>query len=164
VTPGSPAGAGAGRGPQRVRVLGDYFHGRVPAGAVYVGRAAPGLPASRYANPFKTGGLIRDPGPGGGPACPYRGPLAPGMHRDGGYGAEVYEVRLVTSRAAAVALFAAYIPAHGGEWPPAHIRRDLGARDLACWCPLPEPCHADVLLAVSNGWEWPGISPGRLGE
>jgi hypothetical protein len=38
--------------PRRVQVEGDLFHGRVPAGAVYVGRAAPGLPASPYANPF----------------------------------------------------------------------------------------------------------------
>ncbi|RSM93786.1 hypothetical protein DMB42_52025 [Nonomuraea sp. WAC 01424] len=36
----------------RVRVEGDLFHGRVPAGAVYVGRSAPGLPTSPYANPF----------------------------------------------------------------------------------------------------------------
>lgn len=41
--------------PQRVRVAGDLFHGRVPAGAVYVGRAAPGLPASPYANPHRVG-------------------------------------------------------------------------------------------------------------
>ena len=39
--------------PRRVRVAGDLFHGRVPPGAVYVGRAAPGLPASRYANPYR---------------------------------------------------------------------------------------------------------------
>lgn len=39
--------------PGRVRVQGDLFHGRVPAGAVYVGRGAPGLPASVYANPFR---------------------------------------------------------------------------------------------------------------
>jgi hypothetical protein len=36
----------------RVRVEGDLFHGRVPAGAVYVGRATPGLRASLYANPY----------------------------------------------------------------------------------------------------------------
>lgn len=35
----------------RVRVQGDLFHGRIPDGAVYVGRAAPGLKASPYANP-----------------------------------------------------------------------------------------------------------------
>jgi hypothetical protein len=30
------------------------------------------------------------------------------------------------------------------------IRRDLGGHDLACWCPLGGPCHADVLLEVAN--------------
>ena len=38
--------------PRRVKVEGDLYHGRVPAGAVYVGRGAPGLPASPFANPF----------------------------------------------------------------------------------------------------------------
>lgn len=26
----------------------------------------------------------------------------------------------------------------------------LRGRDLACWCPLDRPCHADVLLEVAN--------------
>ncbi len=30
------------------------------------------------------------------------------------------------------------------------IRRELGGRDLACWCPPPEPCHIDVLLEIAN--------------
>lgn len=30
------------------------------------------------------------------------------------------------------------------------LRRELGGRDLACWCPLDQPCHADVLLRVAN--------------
>jgi Domain of unknown function (DUF4326) len=30
-------------------------------------------------------------------------------------------------------------------------RRDLAGRDLACWCPLDQDCHADVLLAAVNG-------------
>ena len=44
---------------RRVKVTGDLFHGQVPDGAVYVGRAAPGLRKSPYANPFpvKTYGL-----------------------------------------------------------------------------------------------------------
>ena len=29
-------------------------------------------------------------------------------------------------------------------------RRELRGRDLACYCPLDAPCHADVLLAVAN--------------
>lgn len=28
---------------------------------------------------------------------------------------------------------------------------ELRARDLACWCPLGSPCHADVLLELANG-------------
>ena len=29
-------------------------------------------------------------------------------------------------------------------------RTELRGRDLACYCPLDRPCHADVLLAVAN--------------
>ncbi len=39
--------------------------------------------------------------------------------------------------------------------PPAHpstaeIRAELRGHDLACWCPLDQPCHADVLLEIAN--------------
>ena len=27
---------------------------------------------------------------------------------------------------------------------------DLRGKDLACWCPLDQPCHADVLLELAN--------------
>lgn len=30
------------------------------------------------------------------------------------------------------------------------VRRELAGRDLACWCPLDQPCHADVLLDLAN--------------
>ena len=26
----------------------------------------------------------------------------------------------------------------------------LGGKNLACWCPLGSPCHADVLLRLAN--------------
>lgn len=29
-------------------------------------------------------------------------------------------------------------------------RAELRGRDLACWCPLDQPCHADVLLEYAN--------------
>jgi hypothetical protein len=29
-------------------------------------------------------------------------------------------------------------------------RAELAGRDLACWCPLDGPCHAEVLLEVAN--------------
>lgn len=41
--------------PSRHRVTGDLFHGRVPKGAVYVGRQAVGLRRSPFANPFTIG-------------------------------------------------------------------------------------------------------------
>jgi len=32
---------------------------------------------------------------------------------------------------------------------------ELRAKDLACWCPLDQPCHADVLLEIANRGEKP---------
>lgn len=35
--------------------------------------------------------------------------------------------------------------------PMAHeIREELAGKNLACWCPLDQPCHADVLLEIAN--------------
>lgn len=31
-----------------------------------------------------------------------------------------------------------------------NIRRKLKGKNLACWCPLDQPCHADVLLEIAN--------------
>jgi hypothetical protein len=33
-------------------------------------------------------------------------------------------------------------------WMRTHLR-DIDERDLACWCPLDQPCHADVLLEAA---------------
>ena len=33
----------------------------------------------------------------------------------------------------------------------ADMERELRGKDLACWCPLDQPCHADVLLDLANG-------------
>ena len=30
------------------------------------------------------------------------------------------------------------------------VRQELRGRDLACWCPHDQPCHADVLLLAAN--------------
>jgi len=50
------------------------------------------------------------------------------------------------------------IPVH--KWPkgkiPAQwttvedVKRELRGKDLACWCPLDQPCHADILLEIAN--------------
>jgi hypothetical protein len=31
------------------------------------------------------------------------------------------------------------------------VMRELKGKNLACWCPLDQPCHADVLLKIANG-------------
>ncbi|MCC8364271.1 DUF4326 domain-containing protein [Lysobacter sp. A6] len=31
-----------------------------------------------------------------------------------------------------------------------HVRSQLAGLDLACWCPLDGPCHADVLIDIAN--------------
>jgi hypothetical protein len=45
--------------------------------------------------------------------------------------------------------------AHIGPWENPvtldEVRRHLAGHDLACWCPLDQPCHADVLLDLANG-------------
>jgi len=115
---------------------------RLPPNAVVVSRP------SRWGNMFRIGGLIRDPGYSGGPAHPYDGPLSPGVY-DG------FAIRRVRDRADAVALFTAYIDFHDDEWSPEVIRRELGGKDLACWCPLTEPCHRDPLMRIANE---PGVA------
>jgi hypothetical protein len=32
----------------------------------------------------------------------------------------------------------------------AAIKTELRGKVLACWCPLDQPCHADVLLRIAN--------------
>jgi hypothetical protein len=31
------------------------------------------------------------------------------------------------------------------------IRLELRGVNLVCWCPLDQPCHADVLIKIANG-------------
>lgn len=48
----------------------------------------------------------------------------------------------------AVSLFQTWVEEH-----PEFVRRvksHLVGKNLACWCPLDKPCHADVLLKIAN--------------
>ena len=53
-------------------------------------------------------------------------------------------------RAAAVALYRAWLCEPGQQGLVAAIRAELRGHDLACWCPLDQPCHADALLEVAS--------------
>lgn len=37
----------------------------------------------------------------------------------------------------------------GALWIRAHIE-ELRGKNLACWCSLDQPCHADILLELAN--------------
>ncbi|RVX45743.1 uncharacterized protein DUF4326 [Nonomuraea polychroma] len=108
--------------PRRVKVEGDMYHGRVPEGAIYVGRAAPGLKASPYNSPHS---VRRE----GCRAC----------------GGRVHE------RSEVIELYRVHLREHPELVEQA--RRELAGKDLGCWCPADQPCHADVLLAVVAGEE-----------
>lgn len=62
------------------------------------------------------------------------------------------------AQAKAVALCGQWVrgeidPALSPGVPPARakIRAELGGHNLACWCRLGTPCHADVLIEIANG-------------
>lgn len=149
----------ATRNPQRIQ-LRRTKGWRKPPGAVVVSRP------SKWGNPFALGspsGLVREPAIAH-PEQPweYEGRCsAAGMrhdyhHPDGAI--TVVHVRAMTA-VESVECFRAYVS--GGGWPidwtPRHapsldeIRAELAGRDLACWCPPDQPCHADVLLEIANG-------------
>lgn len=55
------------------------------------------------------------------------------------------------TRAEAIAEFEAMVtmPVIGDEIQR-NIRRELRGKNLACWCKIGTPCHADVLLRIAN--------------
>ena len=123
---------------------------RLPEGAVNVARHSSGW--SKWGNPFRIGHKVICPGRWDTEATPYPGELPVG-HYDGTGTGHAYEIRLVRDRADAVALYIAYYAKMSwcNQSSRDRIRRELGGRDLACWCPIGEPCHGDALLAVANG-------------
>lgn len=62
-----------------------------------------------------------------------------------------FRVGVHGDRAACVAAFEAALLAGALPYDVAEVRARLAGRDLACWCPQGEPCHADVLLHWANG-------------
>jgi hypothetical protein len=107
---------------------------RMPEGAVYVGRP------TDWGNPWSVGdgytATVQ-------PACD------PARNNGRVIGESDAEVSaFVLSPEQAVALYE-------GAWLTDDMRKrardELSGKDLACWCPLDQPCHADVLLEIANG-------------
>lgn len=140
---------------QRKRVKGWHM----PEGAIYVGRP------TRWGNPFRLNtrqGLARVPAVHH-PDKPweFEGRIsADGARHDYFHeGGQVTfcHVRYMTAEET-VECYRALIT--GGGWPidwaPSpkftlgDIKAELAGHDLACWCPLDQACHADVLLKLAN--------------
>ena len=137
---------------------------RKPEGAVAVGRG------TKWGNPFKVGDAqVRMPALNGG-EWEHEGRL----HKTSGqshtffHPAPLGEPMPVTwhrvedaTAEQCVRLFAEWIgvqpashcegPMWGHEEFRSAVRAELAGRDLMCWCPLDQPCHADVLLELANG-------------
>lgn len=121
---------------------------RMPEGAVYVGRP------TKWGNPFRV--VVDEPD--------TFGNLSPLSVIDGTDRRPVQH-HFLTSRHAldyAVSMYrtslrvAQQLPDEAvlaEPWALAIVQAmpEIAGRDLACWCPLDHPCHADVLLELANG-------------
>ncbi|MFI5687850.1 DUF4326 domain-containing protein [Streptomyces sp. NPDC051636] len=116
---------------------------RKPEGAVYVGRG------TRWGNPCTQ---VRMPALDGS-EWEHEGRLG---KTSGQRHAFVHPDKTVTwhlvqdaTREQAVAMYRRWLAGRPSLVEAA--REQLAGRDLMCWCPPDEPCHADVLLAVAAG-------------
>jgi hypothetical protein len=120
--------------PQRVQ-LSRRKGWRKPEGTITVAR--PGY----WGNPFVIGETPRQ----------HR-ERDPDLWEHGGLAA--YDDAHPLTRAEAVAAYGAWVPTAVGRSGLPRIeeaRQELRGHDLACWCPLGGPCHADLLIEIANG-------------
>lgn len=120
---------------------------RMPPNTVSVARPGP------WGNPYRVGGVVRDPINQYNPIAQPDPYMAPPMSQlptsrtrvgiDNSTWTEHYYV--IADAAQAVGLFARYMAFHDDI----DLSR-LRGKNLACWCPLDQPCHADVLLELAN--------------
>ena len=100
---------------------------RMPPGAVKVDRT------TRWGNPFVQGEMSEGARLGNPVAAELCGLLV----RDRAHAVELFRQWIVSASDVALA-WRTSAPA-------------LRGKNLACWCPLDGPCHADVLLELANG-------------
>ena len=74
-------------------------------------------------------------------------PCKVGMFRDYDAAAAVRDYRLWLERATQVRSFE---NTYGKPPSIDEIQAEMRDKDLVCWCPLDQPCHADVLLELAN--------------
>lgn len=103
---------------------------RMPDGAIYVARP------TKWGNPIRIVPVRR------------RGPFD--LERDG-VGFIGQHTGLESARASAARRYRDLVFLGLAPVSIEQIRTELVGHDLACWCPLDAPCHADVLLELANG-------------
>ena len=111
---------------------------RMPEGAVYVGRP------SRWGNSAKAGDCAE---------C--RWGQHEGAHQPMSAADAVWEYRIGWEASVDAESFVASLTPEenrmlGVSGRTVDLFADIRGRDLACWCPLDRPCHADVLLDLAN--------------
>lgn len=107
---------------------------RMPPNAVYVGRP------TKWGNPWSVAGYY-DAG--------YSGPTEVAAKAC----LENFRAWMTRTRSS----WSGEVPGGPLKHPDGSVRFEpadvspLRGKDLACWCPLDQPCHADVLLELANG-------------
>lgn len=61
-----------------------------------------------------------------------------------------FQIGIDGDRAQVMHLYRNWVMVEGTEEWRAMVRRELGGKDLICWC-APKACHADILLEIANG-------------
>ncbi|WP_019342926.1 DUF4326 domain-containing protein [Mycolicibacterium conceptionense] len=116
---------------------------RMPEDTIYVGRP------TKWGNPlFVVGGTVC-----GRPWSAVREqPLRVGVRRVGDEVAYSCHAPAHLAIEHAVDLFRTYCNVERRDYPDEFAKwlTPLRGHDLACWCSLDAPCHADVLLEIAN--------------
>ncbi len=62
-----------------------------------------------------------------------------------------YRGTMTTSAEHAVARYQEWLKGpYAGDQVPAWAKTALRGKNLACWCAIGSPCHADILLELAN--------------
>lgn len=110
----------------------------MPKGAIYVGRP------TTWGNKFQVGHHYKRDADGGVPSLGIRFLF---LEAFAGYQDNSYTT--LQSAAEAVEWWRWYLGTFSAP-KLAEMMKPLRGRNLACWCPLDQPCHADVLLELAN--------------
>lgn len=104
---------------------------RMPEGAIYVGRP------TKWGNPWTPANYIF-----------MDNHTLAGRHATAEECVALYRKEITCRSRGCLNIDGRGTPEHG--WTIGLDPTELRGHDLACWCPLDSPCHADVLLELAN--------------